>query len=69
MSCMDIIGNYRIKLQYAKAMFLSLFQAVAYQFFTDMNPPGVPAYCIAGIADVTASADIAVRISQRVIRE
>ena len=58
MSCVDIASHNRIKLKYAKTVLFSLYQAVRYQLSSNMKASGIPAYRIAGIADVTASSDV-----------
>ena len=39
-------------------MYSTLFQTVRYQLFTDMKSTGIPAYCVAGIADMPTADDI-----------
>lgn len=55
---MNITCHDRIKLQNSKAVLFSLHQAVRHQFFSDMKTPGISAYCIAGVADMSASSYI-----------
>ena len=58
MSCVNITGNNSIKLQDAETMEFSLNKTVGDQFLSDMKSPCLGADCIAGIADMTAPADI-----------
>lgn len=58
MSRVNIAGNNSIKLQDAEAMEFSLNKTVGDQFLSDMKSPCLGADCIAGIADMTAPADI-----------
>ena len=58
MSCMDIAGHNRIKLQDTKTMLFSPDQAIGYQLFANMKSSGISAYRIAGVTDMTASSDI-----------
>ena len=50
--------NNSVELEYAESMLLSLFNAVQHKLLTDMKPTTDGAYCIAGIADVSAASDI-----------
>ena len=58
MSRVNIAGNNGVKLQDAEAMEFSLNKTVGDQFLSDMKSPCLGADCIAGIADMTAPADI-----------
>ena len=58
MSRVNIAGNNGVKLQDAEAMEFSLNKTVGDQFLSDMKASCLGADCIAGIADMTAPADI-----------
>ena len=58
MSCRNIAGHNRIKLQDTKTMLFSPGQTVGYQLFSNVKSSGISAYRIAGVTDMTASSDI-----------
>ena len=58
MSCVDVAFHNGIKLQYTKPLSLCCFDAVLNKLFSDMFPSAFTAYGKAGIADVSAPADI-----------
>lgn len=58
MPCVNITFHHGIELQHSKAMFLRLFQAVHYKFFSDVLSPHDRRNRITRIADMTASAHI-----------
>ena len=58
MSCRNIAGHNRIKLQDTKTMLFSPGQTVGYQLFFNVKSSGISAYRIAGVTDMTASSDI-----------
>ena len=58
MSCRNIAGHNRIKLQDTKTMLFSPGQTVGYQLFSNVKSPALRCYCIAGITDMSASSYI-----------
>ena len=58
MSCRNIAGHNRIKLQDTKTMLFSPGQTVGYQLFADMLAPARGIHGIAGVCDVSAPADV-----------
>ena len=58
MPCMNICRDNRVELQNPKAGVPPLCKRVTYQLLPNMRSPAIPAYCIAGIANMPAAADV-----------
>ena len=58
MPCVGVGPHDGIELENPEAVGLSLGQAVQHQLFADMEAAGIPAYGVAGVADMAAAADV-----------